>query len=485
MSVGVQVARRHLPSLRSAALSAAVVAAASLAAERPANACGGCFAPTQTVTDVTDHRMVFSVSATRTILWDQFRYSGNPSEFAWVLPVHAAGVKVELAHDEFISALDAWTAPVIVGPQQGGGGFGCSSSASSYGGDNGGVQVINQEIVGPYEVATLRSTDPTALETWLSQHGYSIPPAVQPTIAAYVNEGFDFIALRLLPNQGIQAMQPVRVISDGADPTLPLRMVAAGIGANVGIVLYVISEGRYEASNFNNTQVDLSQLTWNKTSNSSNYDQLIQQAMTSGDGRNFTVEFAGHLFANDPSLSNTSFRQSFKNIYYQGVTSSQKCPYTQVHGADFPSDAGVFFDAGGSDAAANDAALDDGGDASADAAIADSGADAGTGDAGTPPTLAEPYDKCVFDDLTTATEGMNLNDVWVTRLRANLQASALSQDLGVKAAADQTPYDNVHQVTATGDGCATTDASPDRGAVVLGLGVIAAVWAARRRRRQG
>ena len=467
-------------------LSTAVLAAATFAAERPAHACGGCFAPTQTVTDVTDHRMVFSVSATRTILWDQFRYSGNPSEFAWVLPVHAAGVKVELAHDEFISALDAWTAPVIVGPTQGGGGFGCGSSASLAGPDNGGVQVINQEIVGPYEVATLRSTDPNALETWLSQHGYSIPPAVQPTIAAYVNEGFDFIALRLLPNQGIQAMQPVRVISDGADPTLPLRMVAAGIGANVGIVLYVISEGRYEASNFNNTQVDLSQLTWNKTSNSSNYDQLIQQAMTSGDGRNFTVEFAGHLFANDPSLSNTLFRQSFKNVYYQGVSSSQKCPYTQVHGADFPSDAGVSFDDGGLDASADDGASDAASaDASADAAMDDGGADAGTGDAGAPPTLAEPYDQCVFDDLTTATEGMNLNDVWVTRLRANLQASALSQDLGVKAAADQTPYDNVHRVAATGDGCATTDASPDRGAVVLGLGVIAAVWAARRRRRQG
>jgi hypothetical protein len=31
---------------------------------------------------VTDHRMVLSVNATQTTLWDQFRYAGQASDFA-------------------------------------------------------------------------------------------------------------------------------------------------------------------------------------------------------------------------------------------------------------------------------------------------------------------------------------------------------------------------------------------------------------------
>lgn len=459
--------------LRFLALGALALAAIPLA-ETHARACGGCFRPPQVVTVVNAHRMVFSVSQQQTILWDQFTYTGDPSEFAWVLPVHAASVKVQLAHDEFIAALDAYSAPTIVGPpQSGGGGFGCGSAASAYGPDNnGGVQVINQEVVGPYEVATLRSTDANALENWLSSHGYEIPASVQPTIAAYVSGGFDFIALRLLPGQGVAAMQPVRVVTSGADPTLPLRMVAAGVGTDVSILLYVISEGRFEAANFNNTQVDFSKLEWNKNTNQSNYDTLVKTAMSSGDGRNFTVEFAGHLFSND-FLGSPGFKQDFTSLYYQGAVSAGKCSYAQIHGSDFATaaDASVFppLDASTSDAAIDDAAvIDDGGTT-----------DGGATDGG---TLAAPYDSCLFDDLTAATAGMNHADVFLTRLRADLKTSALDQDLVVKAAADQTPYDNVHQATQTGDGCSTTGEPPSRATIIVGLGALAALLWKRRAR---
>ena len=82
-----------------------------------------------------------------------------------------------------------------------------------------------------------------ALTDWLTTHSFAIDPAVKPIIDAYSAEGFDFIALRLQPGQGVQQMKPVRVVSPGATPTLPLRMVAAGTGANVQITLFVIGEG--------------------------------------------------------------------------------------------------------------------------------------------------------------------------------------------------------------------------------------------------
>jgi hypothetical protein len=277
-----------------------IVTCAVLASgEREAQACGGCFHPESTPqkpltesTVVSDHRMVFALSSKQTILWDQIKYSGNPSEFAWVLPVRQ-GTTIDLSHDEWIQALDLTTQPKIIQPQarpfggfsgggddygSGGGGCGCgfmssADSLASAGSDrtaDGGaappapppVQVIAQEVVGPYETVTVRSDKPKALEDWLHAHGYAVPDAIQPIIAAYTAEKLDFIALRLRPGQGVSAMRPVRIVSPGADPTLPLRMVAAGIGANVAITLYVISEGRYRPSNFPEGQIDDTKLLW-------------------------------------------------------------------------------------------------------------------------------------------------------------------------------------------------------------------------------
>ena len=51
---------------------AAAVSALGIAGERQAAACGGCFhPPTQTVTDITDERMLLSVSPTQSTLYDQ------------------------------------------------------------------------------------------------------------------------------------------------------------------------------------------------------------------------------------------------------------------------------------------------------------------------------------------------------------------------------------------------------------------------------
>ena len=68
---------------------ALVVSTCALFRPTPAEACGGCFVPQSERTVVTDHRMALSISQQQTVLWDQIRYSGDPAEFAWVLPVRA------------------------------------------------------------------------------------------------------------------------------------------------------------------------------------------------------------------------------------------------------------------------------------------------------------------------------------------------------------------------------------------------------------
>src|SRR5579859_6155994 len=97
---------------------ATAVSAVTFAGQRQASACGGCFQPpNQTVSDITDERMLLSVSAAQSTLYDQIKYSGSPSSFAWVLPIHGT-VTVGLSADVLFNSVDAVTATQINPPPQ-------------------------------------------------------------------------------------------------------------------------------------------------------------------------------------------------------------------------------------------------------------------------------------------------------------------------------------------------------------------------------
>lgn len=417
--------------------SAGLLAAASILVSGPdARACGGCFVPPKQVTVVTDHRMAFSISPQQSVLWDQVEYSGAPQDFAWVLPV-MPGTQIQLSHDAFFAALDALTDPVINAPplqcKPAAGGFACSSSsngasfAASAAGGSTGVQVLGQSVIGPYDTATIHSTDPNALEAWLTANSYDIPDAIQPVIAAYVAQGFDFIAMRLAPGQGVQAMQPVRVVFPGASLTLPLRMVAAGVGDQVGLTLYVISEGRYEAQNFPNATFDDSKLVWLSAQSISNYEPLAEGIMQQDGGKTWLTEYSAQ----------------------NEIQTASPCPtppspvYSNFSGGLDTEDLGALYFSTcqcGSTTLGNP----DG------SAPTDAGEDAGGSDASAP---SVPSTSCAsFDDLAVAMDGMDPTDTWVTRLRAILPSNALSEaDLVLQASASQTLVSNVHNALVYDD----------------------------------
>jgi hypothetical protein len=273
-----------------------VLLSGALSAPRAAEACGGCFNPPTAVQVVTDHRMVLSLSRERTVLWDQFRYSGRPEDFSWILPIrNGPGVVVEEADNLFLSAMDGVTAPLLTRPQPpsrfcGGGGFAFAGASAPSTADRSGspesVSVINERVVGPYQVVTLASSDAMALRTWLRNNGYAVPAPVEPVIDHYVGLRMDFIALRLRPSADVSQMKPVRVITPGYNPTLPLRMIAAGVADKVGLLLTVISESRIEAMNFPNAEVTDSDLSYDFDNPTTNLGDDFIRAFNAVNRRN-------------------------------------------------------------------------------------------------------------------------------------------------------------------------------------------------------
>ena len=440
-------------------LAGAAAAIACLVRATPAAACGGCFHdPTQNPTVVTDHRMILSVSLDQTTLYDQIHYSGAAQSFAWVLPISGTAT-VGLSADVVFDTLDSMTHTTVTAPPlqcapppycpnaKGGTGNDASVAADASFGEPP-VEILKQEVVGPYETVQLKSTDPSALSNWLTSHGYSIPSDIQPIIDAYVQAGMDFLALKLVPGASVTSMRPVRVTTQGAAPVLPLRMVAAGTGANVGITLWIIGEGRYEPQNFPAFRIQDGEIVWDYATQSSNYASVRQfYEQQSG-------EKAWELESSLPIQV-----QYFTQLVDNG-------------GSQFPS---YGYDAG---------------------------SDYGPGQ--TPDGGTEPPNQVRDDDLATLFHGINPADVRVTRIRADLARAALAQDLVLQASADQGQLTNMRYPTqsinkpqcpkyppcpdgSSGYGTASGGCvvSPDDGGLTtVALVVIAGVWGRRLARRR-
>jgi hypothetical protein len=279
------------------------IATTVLAHPAPSRACGGCFHPPprqdETVTAVTDHRMILSVSRTQTTLYDEIRYAGAPSSFAWVLPVYGSPT-VDISSDALFQVLDTMTAVQIVAPTpdcpvcpvSGPPPLRPVSAATN---DGSGVVVERTAIVGPYETAVLSATDPDALRSWLAQHGYVIPDAIAPILDAYVATHASFVALKLVPGANDRGMKPVRVTVPGPATTLPLRMIAAGAGATVGVTLFVVAEGRYEPTSAPTFFVPEEDITWDFATDSSDYRALRDARAAALSGRAWEVESSGDV----------------------------------------------------------------------------------------------------------------------------------------------------------------------------------------------
>ncbi len=292
---------------------ATMVAAAALQA-RDAGACGGCFVSETESTQITGEKMLLSLSQQQTTLYDEITYSGNPASFAWVLPIKGLAT-VGLSSDALFQNLDLDTQVTISSPQLppcnfGGCGdsFGGTSGSSGAGGSSGTgpVTVISQQVVGPYQTVQLQSTDPSALTNWLTMNGYNITADDAPVVAAYVSEGFNFLALKLVPGQGVSAMRPVRVTTQGASPVLPLRMVAVGTGVLTPITLWVVAEGRYDTVNLPSFQIDPTQIVWDWDTQSSNYAELKQTGFAKTNNTGWVIEDAEpfSMFTLQDQLSN-------------------------------------------------------------------------------------------------------------------------------------------------------------------------------------
>ncbi len=166
------------------------------------------------------------------------QYVGEVEEFAWVVPVPNIP-EIDVSESEVFHELSDFTVRAIPVPRGGG----CAAPPPSEG-----VEVIDEQVVGPYAVAILSADDPTALMDWLSENGYFFPEAGEEIVAEYIEKEWYFVATRIdsVDEETGDALaegsiEPI-VMSFASDGIVyPLRITALN-EAPTDVLLYVFAD---------------------------------------------------------------------------------------------------------------------------------------------------------------------------------------------------------------------------------------------------
>ncbi|MEU9101221.1 DUF2330 domain-containing protein [Streptomyces sp. NPDC048361] len=203
----------------------------------PAYACGcGAMVP-------QSGRQLSVRQETSAVRWDgrseqivmRLTVDGNAPRAAWIMPVPSRAT-VKLGDRHLFDQLEEISAPVhrtrsYFWPKDGDWPFAEDRSV----GDGAPraaakppVEVVGRERLGPFDVARLTATDPTALRDWLAHNGFELPQALATELRPYVDQKWEYVAIRLAPDQVGQTLggplDPLSLTFASDRPVYPMRL---------------------------------------------------------------------------------------------------------------------------------------------------------------------------------------------------------------------------------------------------------------------
>lgn len=268
-------------------------------------ACGGFFCQLVPI-DQAGEQIIFRQDGTTVTAIVLIQYQGDADDFSWVLPVPGVP-EFELASDLVFSPLEQASRPrfnlTTVGE-------GCGVPLSSAGDpsaapaddavndnveDDDGVEVLKTLVVGPFEIQLVSSDDPAAMAEWLEDNDYDLTDRGEELITPYVEEGMNFVAMRLLQDQGVGDIQPLKLVYQSETPMIPLRLTAVAAVPDMGILVWMLGDARAVSLNYLHLDVNYTRLEWYRGTSVAyaDYQDLVTEAMDEAGGQGFVTDYAG------------------------------------------------------------------------------------------------------------------------------------------------------------------------------------------------
>lgn len=308
-----------MPWLRSSSIAAAFALCSLVAAApRPASACGGTFCdvtpgPVTMSVDQSGESILFVMGDGFVETHVQIEYRGDPAKFAWIVPIMAEP-EVSVGSQELFNRLLAGTVPTFTvstafegdcgGDERQG--LGCSSDDAQAGGDGyyegeetGGPNddepaVLAQDVVGAFEYSVLQGGTVAGIGEWLDDNGYARDEEAPKILQAYLDEGFLFVAFKLVPGAGIDQIHPITLRYAGTEPCIPLRLTRVAAIEDMKVRAFFLGESRVVPTNYRHVELNPLRIDW--AGLGANYEELVSEAVDQegANGRAFVTEFADY-----------------------------------------------------------------------------------------------------------------------------------------------------------------------------------------------
>ena len=211
--------------------------------------------------------------ADRTVLTMANDYSGEPAQFAIVIPVPTVLQRgqIHVGDRAVMEHLDAYSAPRLVeyfdpdpcmryealqsAPMSQGMARKSADSRNEARERSLGVRIEARYTVGEYDILILSAKQSGGLETWLLENGYSVPAGARRVLASYIRQGMKFFVAKVnLGEQqrlGFSYLRPIQVAYESPKFMLPLRLGMVNADGPQELFVFAITKnGRVETTNY-------------------------------------------------------------------------------------------------------------------------------------------------------------------------------------------------------------------------------------------
>jgi hypothetical protein len=265
------------------------------------SACGGLFCQTSPVNQQAE-RIIFAMNDDGTIsAYVQINFTGNSSDFAWVVPVPSVP-GIDVAEMASFNELDLLTQPVFIPPArpncfpaqpQAVMMSGLSENAVSVRATDTGVIVLASGTAGPYAYDVITSEDSNAMFRWLRENDYQVTPEMGPLLRVYTEEDMIFLAMKLQPENGVQDIQPIVMTYESDVPMIPIRLTAVAANPNMNILTWIFADEQAYPANYETIKIANDELRSDFTSfGGINYTTLLDSRIDQYQGLGMITEYA-------------------------------------------------------------------------------------------------------------------------------------------------------------------------------------------------
>jgi hypothetical protein len=275
----------------------------------------------------------------RTVLTMANDFSGNPTEFAVVIPVptRIERGQIHVGDKALIDHLDAYSAPRLVEyfdqdpcevrhfealmSRQ------AMPAAKSIDVDRRdrakslGVTIEAQYTVGEYDIVMLSATQSSGLEQWLKENGYRIPAGASPVLGSYIRQNMRFFVAKVNLKEhvklGFSYLRPLQVAYESPKFMLPIRLGMVNANGPQELFVYALTRrGRVEATNYRTVKLATGEElpAFVKQEFPSFYKAMFTRQASNEDMRAVFVEYAWDMQWCDPCAADPLSRDELRQL---------------------------------------------------------------------------------------------------------------------------------------------------------------------------